>query len=98
MNTSSAKAERHCRLARPQIPIAHCSERDFVDLFRVDLASSTERVIILSPFLSPNRTIHYYPVFRSLTIRHVIINIYTKPKYEQPESLRDYYGEVERGL
>jgi hypothetical protein len=54
--------------------------------------------MILSPFLSQNRAIHYYPVFHALTAREVVIDIYTRPRHEQPESLRNHYGQVELGL
>ncbi|MFQ5875823.1 MAG: phospholipase D-like domain-containing protein, partial [Dehalococcoidia bacterium] len=80
------------------IPIIHCSEREFFDAFRADLAGSTEHVTILSPFLSQNRAIRYYPVLRSLMVRQVKVEVYARPRHEQPETLRALCGEVERGL
>ncbi|MGA9771156.1 MAG: phospholipase D-like domain-containing protein [Blastocatellia bacterium] len=77
-----------------QVQINHYSDRDFLELFRNDLAGSLSFIIILSPFLSENRAINYYPVLRSLVTRQVKIDVYTKPGNEQPESLREHYGEV----
>jgi len=54
--------------------------------------------VILSPFLSGNRAAHYYPVFEALAIRKVAVAVYSRPRKEQPESLRDHYSEVERRL
>jgi hypothetical protein len=98
MHTHAAKDARQYKTAELRIPIAHCSERDFLDLFRADLATSTNQVTILSPFLSQNRAIHYYPVFHALTARQVVIEVYSRPRHEQPESLREHFGLVERGL
>jgi hypothetical protein len=98
MNTNAEKVVRKNETAEFRIPIVHCSERDFLDLFRADLATSTDQVTILSPFLSQNRAIHYYPVFHSLTARQVVVDVYSRPRYEQPESLREHFEQVERGL
>jgi len=81
-----------------KIPIRHCSEHSFLDLFRADMASSGDRIIILSPFLSQNRAVHYYPVLLILTNRHVSVDVYARPKSGQPESLRDHFDQVEQGL
>jgi PLD-like domain len=80
------------------LTIEHCSDQDFLDRFRVDLSNSGEEVVILSPFLSRNRAIHYYPILMSLTARGVKVDVYTKPQNEQPESLREPYWQVESGL
>jgi hypothetical protein len=80
------------------IPITHCSDRNFMESFRRDLCDSTQRVLVLSPFLTPNRASQYYPVFRSLTTRQVTVRVYARPKSEQPESLRLLFDAVERGL
>ena len=98
MHTNAEKVTRQYETAEFRIPIAHCSERDFLDLFRADLAASTDQVTILSPFLSQNRAVHYYPVFHSLTARQVVVDVYSRPRYEQPESLREHFGPVEHGL
>lgn len=76
------------------VQITHCSDQDFLESFRNDLASSLNLVIILSPFLSENRAVNYYPVMRSLVTRQVKMDVYTRPGNEQPESLREHYGEV----
>lgn len=80
------------------LTIEHCSDQDFLDRFRTDLVNSAEHVIVLSPFLSNNRALHYYPVFKSLTSRNVKVDVYCKPQNEQPESLREHYWEVQSGL
>ena len=64
----------------------------------MDLSSAEEGVVILSPFLSTNRAIHYYAILMSLTARGVKVDVYTKPQDEQPESLRELYWQVETGL
>jgi hypothetical protein len=61
MNTHAEQAAGKYEAVELRIPIAHCSDREFLDLFRADLASSTDQVTILSPFMSQNRAIHYYP-------------------------------------
>src|SRR5713101_7990069 len=81
-----------------RIPIAHCSEQDFHDWFRGDLTACAAWVLILSPFLSRNRVLHYYPIFYALTARQVMVEVYAKPRHEQPESLRERYGEIEHRL
>lgn len=79
-------------------PIKHCSEQSFLDLFCADMGGSEDHVIILSPFLSQNRAIHYHPALITLTRRQVSIDIYTRPKSGQPESLRDQFDQVEQRL
>ena len=37
--------------------------------FRSDLAAAQADVVILSPFLSPNRALHYYPAFGAVRAR-----------------------------
>jgi hypothetical protein len=61
MNTNAEQAAGKYEAVELRIPIVHCSDREFLDLFRADLASSTDQVTILSPFMSQNRAIHYYP-------------------------------------
>ncbi|MBW1716038.1 MAG: hypothetical protein JRJ77_09465 [Deltaproteobacteria bacterium] len=85
-------------LRNPKISISHYSEGSFLDRFRQDLAQCTNHVTILSPFLSQNRAVHYYPVLHSLTLRKVIIDVYTRPKGEQPETLQDQFDSVKRTL
>jgi hypothetical protein len=80
------------------IRVSHCSEQSFLDSFRSDLAACVDHLLILSPFLSNNRALHYYPALRSLIARGVMIDVYTRPRAEQPESLREHYDEVQRNL
>jgi hypothetical protein len=85
-------------LSAATIPIAHCCDPEFMDRFRADLANAETAVTILSPFLSPNRAVHYYPSLAALTVRQARVEVYVRPRHEQPESLRDRYPEVERAL
>ena len=78
--------------------IRHCVERDFLDCFRADLAASQTSVIILSPFVSPARSVNYYPVLHALCARTVAVDIYVRPELEQPESLRYHFSGVIRAL
>ncbi len=80
------------------LKIEHCSDQNFLERFRTDLADSAQEVVILSPFLSNNRAIHYYPILLSLTARRVSVDVYARPQQEQPESLREHYWQVESGL
>jgi hypothetical protein len=95
---SLAQREGAAVVAVLRISIKHCSDTSFLDAFRSDLAESSEQVTIFSPFLSPNRAIHYYPAFQALAARHVVIDVYARPKMEQPSTLRDSFDTVERGL
>src|SRR5262249_18306113 len=72
--------------------------RDFLDSFRTDLANATSRALILSPFVSNNRAIYYYPALSSLVARGVSVDIYAKPRKEQPASLCEQFDEVEHQL
>jgi hypothetical protein len=80
------------------LKIEHCSDRIFLDRFRADLANATGEVVILSPFLSTNRAVHYYPILSILTARSVTVDVYARPQYQQPESIREHYSQVETGL
>ena len=80
------------------ISIQHCVERDFLDRFRADLAASTRCVDLLSPFVSPNRSADYYPVFMALSVRSVTVRAYVRPRAEQPETLRPTYADAVRNL
>lgn len=81
-----------------KISIRHCSEQHFLDSFRGDLANGDEQVIILSPFLSQNRALYYYPVLQALINKQVTVDVYARPKSGQPESLRAHFEQVERNL
>jgi len=59
------------RRACVSISIKHCVEHDFLDLFRADLAASTQCVELLSPFVSVNRSSDYYVVLTALSVRSV---------------------------
>jgi hypothetical protein len=76
------------------IEIRHINDKDFLDVFREDLANSFHNIIILSPFVSPNRAIHYYPPLQAAHLRGVQIDIYIRPKYEQPEILLNGFDQV----
>lgn len=82
--------------AKPEIYITHHSEEKFLERFREDLANSMCSVVILSPFVSQNRAVHYYPVLHALTFRNVLIDVYTRPKAEQPVTLQEQFNSVER--
>jgi len=73
-------------------------ERDFLDLFRADLAASTRCVELLSPFVSVNRSSDYYAVLTTLSVRSVPVKVYVRPRQEQPEFLRSNYPEAIRNL
>lgn len=81
-----------------RIPITHFTEQDFLEAFRTDLANASQQAVILSPFLSKNRAFCYYPVLRLLALKKATIDIYTKPKLEQPQSLRNHFEEVANNL
>lgn len=81
-----------------QIRIGHFSDQNFLDSFRLDLAGCCQEAILFSPFLAPARAIHYYPVFQMISSRNATIRIFTRPRYEQPESLQTSYEAVESGL
>jgi hypothetical protein len=72
-----------------RIPIAHYSEQDFHDRFRRDLTVCTAWVLILAPFLSRNRALHYYPIFHALTARQVMVEVYAKPRHELQRACGD---------
>jgi ssDNA-binding Zn-finger/Zn-ribbon topoisomerase 1 len=80
------------------LPISHHTDTDFLNVFRQDLITATREVLILSPFLSANRAIHYYPILRSLKQREVNIKVYSKPKAEQPRGLKHHFDQVEKQL
>jgi len=52
----------------------------------------------LSPFVSPNRSADYYPVFMALSVRSIPIRAYVRPRAEQPETLRPTYADAVRNL
>jgi hypothetical protein len=85
-------------LSAVSIKISHCVEREFLDLFRADLAAGTTTINILSPFVSPNRSSNYYAVLSALNVRSVSVNLYVRPQSEQPDSLRPSYPEAIRHL
>jgi hypothetical protein len=83
---------------RISFEVYHFTDDEFLERFRQDLSESIERVIILSPFLAPKRALSYYPVLQSLIIRKVHVEIYAKPKSEQPDVLRKSYDGIVRRL
>lgn len=80
------------------ISIQHCVEHEFLDLFRADLAASTQSVKLLSPFVSINRSSDYYAVLTALSVRSVPVKVYVRPRQGQPELLRSNYGDAIRNL
>jgi hypothetical protein len=80
------------------ISISHYRERDFHAQFRDDISDASQRIIALSPFLSQNRATYYYPVLQVARQRDVSIDVYARPKNEQPELLIGHYDDVKRRL
>lgn len=80
------------------ISISHYRENDFHVRFREDLSSALRCVIILSPFLSQNRAACYYPVLQAARQRNVSVDVYARPKHEQPDRLLGHYDRVKRRL
>lgn len=80
------------------ISIKHCVDRDFLDLFRADLAACAECVDLLSPFVSLNRSSNYHAAFSALSARRVQVRAYVRPLPEQPETLRNGFLEAIRNL
>jgi hypothetical protein len=72
------------------IAIRHHRESDFHAQFRNDLSTALQRIIILSPFLSQNRAAYYYPTLQVAQLRNVAIDVYARPKHEQPELLLEH--------
>jgi hypothetical protein len=81
-----------------RLEIRHFTDSGFLDAFRRDLAGAAEHALILSPFLSRNRAMHYYPVLHALTTRGVSVDVYARPKHEQPDTLRDHFDLVKARL
>jgi hypothetical protein len=80
------------------ISISHCRESDFHFRFRDDISGAIRHITILSPFLSQNRAAYYYPVLQAVQIRNVTIDVYARPKHEQPDLLLGHYDSVKRRL
>lgn len=80
------------------LDILHVTDKEFLEHFRSDLISAVGSLVILSPFVSKNRAINYYPVLKTLTHRNVSINIYIRPRGEQPASLRLHFDSVSQKL
>lgn len=80
------------------LTLQHRTDHDFFEAFHTDLTNSGERVIILSPFISPNKTSRYIAAFQALHAKTVPVMVYLKPKMEQPDSLQRRYDEVCRHL
>lgn len=80
------------------LDILHATDKSFLDYFRNDLISATDSLVILSPFVSKNRAINYYPALKALTDRNVRIDVYIRPRGEQPASLRLHFDSVSQKL
>jgi hypothetical protein len=93
---SSSNLSRDTRFSG--IAIHHHRENDFHAQFRDDLSAALQRIIILSPFLSQNRAAYYYPALQVAQLRNVTIDVYARPKHEQPDLLLGHYDSVKRRL
>ncbi|MBP1466247.1 hypothetical protein EYB53_011070 [Candidatus Chloroploca sp. M-50] len=80
------------------ISIRHYCERDFHARFRADLSCALQHVVVLSPFLSPHRAASYYPVLQVVRQREVMVEVYARPKHEQPDLLLGHYDRVKHRL
>ncbi len=60
-----------------------CDELDFYPLFKNDLLQTKDEVLIVSPFITPNRITYFEPIFRELYKKGVKTFIITKPFKEQ---------------
>ncbi len=78
--------------------ISHCREDEFHARFRDDLSSSVHHAVILSPFLSQNRASYYYSALQVLQARGVSVDVYARPRHEQPDTLLNHYDSVKRRL
>jgi hypothetical protein len=78
--------------------IEHYTDRTFLDKLRVDLLAVQEHVLLLSPFVSKNRSSHYYPILLTLKQRHIPMDVYIRPKAEQPLSLQPHFEPVRHKL
>lgn len=59
------------------------TEKNFWMQFDEDLNSCKERIIILSPFLSVNRSDHFMNRFQNYIAKGIEIRVYTRPKDQQ---------------
>jgi ribosomal protein L37AE/L43A len=84
--------------ATPQLRLAHFSHERFHEQFRRDLQEAGERVILFSPFLAQNRVNYYHDLLARLASRGVTVDVYAKPKHEQPENLQHQFDAVSRRL
>lgn len=96
MAIQSEKPENKKMVEKSEVSITHHSEEKFLERFREDLAKCSRSVMILSPFVSQNRAVHYYPVLHALIFRKVLIDVYTRPKGEQSLTLREQFDSVQR--
>jgi len=80
------------------ISIKHCVDRDFLDLFRADLAACAECVDLLSPFVSLSRSSNYHAALAALAARKIPVRAYVRPHREQPDTLRSGFLEAIRNL
>ena len=71
MGFPSGTFEDEHLLVKPEVSLIHYSEENFLERFREDLIVCTRNVIILSPFVSQNRAIHYYPALHVISLRQL---------------------------
>jgi hypothetical protein len=55
-------------------------------------------VMLFSPFLAQNRVNYYYDLLAWLASRGLAVDVYAKPKHEQPETLQHQFDAVSRRL
>lgn len=70
------------------------SEKNFWPAFTADLLSTQNSVMIMSPFLTPERTGKLQNCFRVLLNKGVEIRVFTRPASEQGGILKERAGQV----
>lgn len=66
MNAEPCRTRQSSTAEVCRLRISDDSDRELLDAFRFNLASSDSRLIILSAFLSPNEASSYYPAMHAL--------------------------------
>ncbi|MFW5795325.1 MAG: AAA domain-containing protein [Bacillota bacterium] len=70
------------------------NENEFWPNFINDLLKAKETIMIMSPFISKNRTGKLIEFFRTLINNNIKIKVITRPPNNQPKSIRDHAEEV----
>ncbi len=74
--------------------IAYYSHEGFHPAFREDLLHARGNVIILSPFMTVQRSTYYYAVLQDLIRRDIGVSIYSRPVREQSGAMREQHTRV----